>query len=484
MHLAASNEPDLSDPSLRSALRRNDLPLGPKQPLPPQVRLLTSWMFYAVLALLAVEALCLVWMWAQLVPDREVRGGIATGLGTETIEKTYPYALATAIPLTLIFIWADRFRPQRFWVWLLTIGWGGCVATYVSLQVNSWAATHLSIVGNGDPATAARAATFVAPFVEESSKASILFLLAIAMRYRWVSKLSGIVLAGLSATAFAFSENIIYYTRAYRAAARYGIDPERILHNIVIQRGVLTFFGHPLFTSMTGIGLAIALRSKSRVVRILAPVTGFLAAAFLHMLFNGVASSGQPGVALLVPLMLVAYPLVITVTVFTVRQVLAQRRVMTDRLGDYVRLGWLPESDLRAVSGLWTRIKILWQGLWAGHLWSTWMLQRALTELAYLRDSMARGLIDEAGLVREKQLLFRARTLRLKAVSTPMRETSYPWNRWWARRQRRRNQGAAQLSQSWAPPGAQQPQGPASIGVPITSAVQYSAVDPRWRPPS
>ena len=45
----------------------------------------------------------------------------------------------------------------------------------------------------------------------------------------------------------------------------------------------MTFFGHPLFTAMTGIGLAVALRSKSKIVRIVAPLAGFCAAAFLHM---------------------------------------------------------------------------------------------------------------------------------------------------------------------------------------------------------
>ena len=48
---------------------------------------------------------------------------------------------------------------------------------------------------------------FVAPFVEEASKTTVLFWLAILLRYQWVSRLSGIVLAGLSGAAFAFTEN-------------------------------------------------------------------------------------------------------------------------------------------------------------------------------------------------------------------------------------------------------------------------------------
>ena len=153
-------------------------------------------------------------------PTSRCRAGCCPGLGREAVPIAAKYAAITAIPLSLLFLWADRFRPQRFWVWLMTFGWGACVATYVAAGVNTWAASHLSIIGDGDPATGARAAIFVAPFVEEAAKATVLFWLAILMRYAWVSRLSGIVLAGLSGAAFAFVENILYYGRAYRYAAR------------------------------------------------------------------------------------------------------------------------------------------------------------------------------------------------------------------------------------------------------------------------
>ena len=325
------------------------------------------------------------------------------------------YAAITAIPLSLLFLWADRYRPQRFWVWLMTFGWGACVATYFSAQVNTWAASQLSIIGDGDPATGARAAIFVAPWVEEFAKGTVLFWLAILMRYQWVSRLSGIVLAGLSGAAFAFVENILYYGRAYRYASRtFGeVPPLEALQSLFMLRGVMTFFGHPLFTAMTGIGLAVGLRSKSKVVRVVAPLAGYTAAAFLHMAFNSSASLLQ-GTNLLLIYLLVALPLVIAVIVFTVRQVLHEGRLIRTRLGDYVRLGWLSEGDPVPLSRLRTRGKALWHGVFAGPdvLLATIRLQRSVTELAYLRDAMTRGLVDTAGLEREKLLLHKVYGLR------------------------------------------------------------------------
>ena len=182
----------------RRARRRNNIPAEPNAAEPIPKRILRSPLVWLTVVMLLVYATMLVLLYQQVVPDQEVPGGTIPGLGTEAVPIAAKYAAITAIPLSLLFLWADRYRPQRFWVWLMTFGWGACVATYVSAQVNTWAASQLSIIGDGDPATGARAAIFVAPWVEEAAKGTVLFWLAILMRYQWVSRVSGIVLAGLS----------------------------------------------------------------------------------------------------------------------------------------------------------------------------------------------------------------------------------------------------------------------------------------------
>ncbi|GAA3693294.1 hypothetical protein GCM10022204_06170 [Microlunatus aurantiacus] len=480
------------DPAVaaRRARRRNNLPTeaNPAEPIPK--RILRSPRVWLTVVMLLVYATLLVLLYRQVVPDQEVPGGTALGLGTEAVPIAAKYAAITAIPLSLLFLWADRYRPQRFWVWLMTFGWGACVATFVSAQVNTWAASQLSIIGDGDPATGARAAIFVAPWVEEAAKGTVLFWLAILMRYQWVSRLSGIVLAGLSGAAFAFVENILYYGRAYRYASRtFGeVPPLEALQNLFMLRGVMTFFGHPLFTSMIGIGLAVALRAKSKVVRVVAPLAGYAAAAFLHMAFNSSASLLQ-GTNLLLIYLLVALPLVIAVIVFTVRQVLTEGRLIRSRLGDYVRLGWLAEGDPVPLSRVRTRGKALWHAVFTGPdvLFATVRLQRAATELAYLRDAMARGLVDAAGLDREKLLLAKVHGLRGLAVLAPTGRAPYPS----FRRSRTVAATPAYAPASFPGPAglggnypAPPPQALAPHAAPLgQTATQYSEVDPTWKPP-
>jgi protease PrsW len=471
---------------------RSGIPLDPdpRDPLPK--RLAKSRLFWLSLIMLAVYATLLIMLYQQVVPDQKVPGGTIPGLGTEAIPIAAKYAAVTALPLSLIFLWADRFRPQRFWVWFMTFGWGACVATYISAQVNTWAAGHLSIVGDGDPATGARAAIYVAPFVEEASKATVLFWLAILMRYQWVSRISGIVLAGLSGAAFAFTENILYYGRAYRYAARtFGqLPPLEVLQHLFVLRGLMTFFGHPLFTAMTGIGLAIAIRSKSKIVRVVAPLAGYCVAALLHMAFNTTATLVS-GPSLLWVYLGVAVPLVVGMVIFVVRQLFREGRLIRERLTDYVRVGWLTEGDPVALSRLRTRMRAVWHAVFVSPyaFLATIRMQRAVTELAYLRDAMTRGLVDRIGLKRERDLLGRIKSLRGLAITQPEGRADYPS----IHRLRATGlgyptpsyPGPAGIGGNYPAPSAGQFPPPGQVAsLPLgQTATQYSEVDPNWKPP-
>lgn len=470
----------MTDPVAELARRRNDLP-GPEDrsgSLPQRV--LRSWWTWAVVALTLLYLAALASQYAMLTADTPVTGGVIPGINHSAIRTSAWLAAPTLAFWTVVFIWADRYRPQRLVIWYLALGWGAAVATFVSLHINTWAAQQMAISGNGDPATQARAAIFIAPFVEEAAKASVLFLIAMVARYRFTSQVSMIVLAGLSAAGFAFTENIIYYARAIvYSSENIGVgDADAAVNQLVMLRGFWTAFGHPLFTIMVGIGLAIALRTRSKVVRVLAPLVGYGAAALLHMVFNSQASLNS-GTGQVLIYWLVAVPLVLSATFYIVRQILKQGRVLATRLGDYAQLGWLPESDpvvfARQRSRWWAVMVAATRG-WRVFS-ATVRLQRILTELAYLRDGQVKGIFDEAANARARFLVEQARDLRGVAIDDPRGlKLSLP-------RLRRAKPlayvppsypGPSGIGGNWPAPGGQAP-----IGSP-----GYSAVDPKWGPPT
>ena len=173
-------------------------------------------------------------------------------------------------------------------------------------------------------------------------------------------------------------------------------------------------------------------------------------------------------------------------------------RLIRERLIDYVRVGWLPETDPKAMSRLRTRLRALWHAVFAGPetFLATIRMQRAITELAYLRDGITRGIIDDTGRIREKELLTKIRSIRGKAIIEPEGRAAYP-----SLRRRRRTgaltaypppsyPGPAGLGGNYPAPSAfpaqtEMPQDAATAAsVPVgQTAIQYSEVDPSWKPP-
>ena len=447
--------------------RANGLPVendGPRQHWAR--RILTSPWTWLVLGMTLIYATGLAWMYQTSIQQTTVEGGVIPGLNASAIRRSAHLALPTLVAWVVVFLAVDRFRPLRPALWWLALGWGGSVATSLSMVVNTWAGQEMAIVGNGDPATGARTAVFVAPFVEEATKATILFLIAMALRHRLVTRLQGVALAGLSGAGFAFTENILYYSRAivYSSATIEAGDPEAALAEIVLLRGLKTAFGHPLFTVLAGIALVIGLRSASKTVRILAPVAGYLVAALAHMVFNFLASTGMDANWMAI----IGWLVTLSVAFQIVRQVLLEGHRHRDRLHDYASMGWLPPEAPAAFSRQRTRWHSLFNAISYG--WRAWLatlgLQRTMSELVHVRDSLVRGLVDSAGHGRERELLQRAHGLWPVAITDPkVQRFQLPRLPDPLRRFRRRSNM------------------PATTGSVPLGSPHHSPVDPRWAPP-
>jgi RsiW-degrading membrane proteinase PrsW (M82 family) len=411
-------------------------------------------------------------------PVAQTGGSTIPGLNDDALWLSAKYALRTLIPLTVLFLLADRFRPQRLLIWAIALLWGGSVAVDLSLNINTWVSSRMAVVDQVGGTQQERTAIYVAPFVEEAAKATVIFLIAFLDRGRIVSRLSGIVLAGLSAIAFAFSENIVYYARVvvYGSYTESAGNVQAALMEIVKLRGLYTCFGHPLFTMMTGVGVAVALRQRSKLVRVVAPLAGYLLAALSHMMFNFVASLPDQELQLRM-YFLVALPLVGGAVLLVVMTCLSQGRLIRDRSNDYVVMGWLPASYPYLFARLRTRGWALVMSLWHGSFWSTWRLQRAVTELAYLRDAITRGLVDQDGLGREHELIERIRRLRSqRAIENPQGLRPYLWRR---RTKKIGYPAPVDPALPWASPGPE-----TGVAGPPVGVTRFTAVDPRWGPPA
>lgn len=390
---------------------------GPKRPW--YQRMLRNPLFWLTVVLVPFFVFCLWQQYAMLHPDTEFPDGtVALGLNHESLRFGAFWGMWTALAYFVLFIWLDRFRPQKPLVWLLTFLWGACAATWMSIHINTWAGQAMATTqANSDMGT--RPAIFIAPFVEEATKATVLFLLVILFRAQIVSRLSIVTLAGLSAIGFAFVENIIYYARALVYATNtIGIeDPYGQVMELVMLRGLYTSFGHPLFTMMIAFGIAVGLGARSKIVRITAPLAGFVVGAGGHMLFNGVVSLNSTDA--LMPQWYMALGLVAVLILFLVLNVVTQAQQIKRRLGDFRRVGWLTDRDLVVFSGPFRRIKLHLAGIFRGPRtwWATATFMRRITELAYIRDFRTRGIVGSAGDDRAHEIIHELEELRPRALT-------------------------------------------------------------------
>jgi RsiW-degrading membrane proteinase PrsW (M82 family) len=220
---------------------------------------------------------------------------VTTGLivlaiaGLETGGVAFALAVCLAVlpvPVYLaIVLWVDRFEPEPLPMIVLTFAWGATVACFFAILLNTLGEV---VVADqlGTDAAEIYGSSFSAPVVEETAKGAVLFGLFWWRRDELNGIVDGIVYAALVGLGFAMTENVLYYGRG---AAEEGITGAV---GTFVVRGILSPFAHPLFTAMTGIGLGLAVASRSRGFRLAAPLAGLGVAMALHSLWNTAAGAG------------------------------------------------------------------------------------------------------------------------------------------------------------------------------------------------
>ncbi|MEU6126117.1 PrsW family intramembrane metalloprotease [Streptomyces sp. NPDC047123] len=351
----------------------------------------------ALVTLLALSGLVIL----ALVREQTGTEGFLVGLGLATV----PVPLLVAA-----FRWLDRVAPGPWRNLLFCFSWGACAAALVAIVANSFAIRWIA-TATADPGSAdTLGATVIAPVVEESAKAAAVLLVFLFRRRDFTGLVDGVVIAGVTATGFAFTENILYLGNAFVTDQ---LSRESGLASVTAAtffvRVVMSPFAHPLFTVLTGIGFGIAAAlsaDRHLLRRVLLPVTGLLLAMGMHALWNGSAVFGQYGFFTVYALfMLPVFGLLTWLAVWT-----RQRELRTIRaeLPVYTAAGWLTPPEPYALGSM--RARALARD-YASYTWgkeaarTVAEYQAYATSLAFLRHRGRRGRAGADFVVRERELL-------------------------------------------------------------------------------
>lgn len=301
------------------------------------------------------------------------------------------------VPLYLILVlWIDRYESEPLWMLATAFFWGALVAVLVALVFNT--ASSLVVAGITESMEAGQAfgAVVSAPIVEETAKAFILFVLFFK-RDEFDGVVDGIVYAGMAGLGFAMTENIQYYGRAVSESGSSGLTA------VIILRGTLSPFAHPLFTSMTGIGLGLARQSRNTLVKVIMPVLGLLMAISMHAIWNGsvVLFGGLGFLVTYLVIMVPAFVIILAVIFVALRR---EGQVVKEFLHSDFQGGRLTQQEYERLCSIRGRMGASFNAFSRGGVGS-WRASRQAnqlaSELAFHRSRVARGLSSQNAQERE-----------------------------------------------------------------------------------
>ncbi|MFF3442537.1 PrsW family intramembrane metalloprotease [Streptosporangium sp. NPDC002721] len=331
-----------------------------------------------LIAALAVSGICvLIAMGIVLANGGPAGFGVSFALGLAPL----PILLAAVLAL-------DRLEPEPRLNLLFAFAWGAGIAVVLGVVLELGGTLVLVRAFDvGERAAETVTLVAVAPVVEEALKGAALLWLIWRCRREIDGPTDGIIYASMVGLGFAAVENMVYYSAAFTEAGTEGAV------GLFVLRGLVSPLGHPLFTSMIGLGVAYAVTSRRRGAFLAVPL-GYLGAVLLHGLWNGTSAlDSLPALGAAYLLELVVICALVVVTVRERRRLVA---MMSVYLPAYLPTGLVTPYDIGMLGSLGTRRQARrWaRGIGAGRAMSDY--QQAATELVMLhqraeRDGTAPG---------------------------------------------------------------------------------------------
>lgn len=262
---------------------------------------------------------------------------VLAGLGTaELVWNLTAYSvgvylvalLLAVLPLPFyvgVSLWMDRYEPEPLAMVAMTFFWGATGAVLGAILLN----TH---IGGG-----------WAPVTEELLKAVPLLGIYVWRPDEFDGVLDGVLYGTLVGLGFTVSEDLIYYGNAVlNEGTTAAVDT-------FVSRGVLSAYGHSVFTAVTGLGLGLAVQSKRRALRLGAPALGLVGAILVHFVWDELPST----VDLFVhgPLLVAGWIALVT------GELRRETRIVREHLAEEVDAGVLSARDVESLCSVRGRVR-------------------------------------------------------------------------------------------------------------------------------
>lgn len=347
------------------------------------------------------------------------------GIGTSLVAFT-----AALVPVAIVFLavwWIDRYTPQPRITLVYAFAWGAAGSVALTFLVGGAFAKAIAPEDAPDPLLQVLNTVVQAPVIEESMKSAGLLLLLLWGRRFLSNPIDGVIYAALIAGGFAFTENILYFGRAFQQAQAAGTADA--FWQTFLLRGLLSPFAHVSFTSLCGLGLGIAAGRRSLLLYGGLGLGGLALGMCLHAVWNGSTflisvDPESPMSGFITYYLTVQVPIFLVLTAIVLWLRHREKKIVRRRLSEYGRAGWFSRDEVTLLVSMRSRRRAEKWASRYGAVARTGMrdLIRTAVELAMERNAALHGPVTRRSRDRERELLERITADRrlLGALTRPV----------------------------------------------------------------
>jgi len=210
--------------------------------------------------------------------------------GTDVFVRALAATSALSIVPVAVLWYLDRRERESPWLFAIAFLWGGVIAAWVSMPLNTLIILHVDqwIVQNpgmkemlGSEAAMMIGAPLAAPLVEETMKGLGSVLLFFMLRAEFDNMRDGFIYGALVGAGFNWVEAALYVAQGY---VQFGNAPWGM--QLGVRYALFGLAGHALFSGLFGALLGLARQTSSAWLRYLAPLAGLALAFAAHALNN------------------------------------------------------------------------------------------------------------------------------------------------------------------------------------------------------
>jgi RsiW-degrading membrane proteinase PrsW (M82 family) len=318
--------------------------------------------------------------------------------------------IATVVP-TIVYVfvlwWFDRYEKEPIGLLAIAFFWGAMPAVVLSIVGEIVAGVPLATLDAASSEVIGSSA--IAPFVEESVKGLIVFVLYWIFYKEFDSPVDGIIYGALVGHGFGMTENLFYFLGAW---VNGGWGSWSV---VVFVRAFVFGLNHAFFTSLTGLGLYLARMSRSVLARGVFALLGLSAAMLFHAIHNlGIVMAQATCLLSFLVGALSDWGGVLIVFVILITGMINEKHWITSELKEEIEIGLIDQHDYVMAQSyterMMTQIDAILRGNWRGAQRVS-RLGQTLTELAFRKYQMRmRGndYTNEIRLLRQKVAAIKA----------------------------------------------------------------------------